>query len=84
MTKAYYELGNCLRGYFGGEFESDDQAWQTLSERFNRAYPSRGGREVELCKVIRTGRTQGGNETERDRAIRERIERILAEERISQ
>jgi hypothetical protein len=81
MTKAHYELGNCLRGYFMGEFESDDEAWETLSERFNRAFPSRDGREVELRKVIRQGRTQGGNETERDRATREEIERILAKEK---
>lgn len=76
--KASYELGNCLRGYFFGDFESDDEAWAVLSEKFNAAYPSREGRQVELKKTLRIGTTVGGNETERDRAFREAGEAIAA------
>lgn len=75
---AQYQCGNCLRGHFFGEFESDEGAWAVLSDRFNKAYPSRSGREVELIKTIRVGRTAGGNETERDRLLREKIEAAIA------
>lgn len=77
---ADYELGNCLRGWCGGSFESDDEAWRVLSERFNNAFPSRSGRDVQLRKYVRSGQTAGGNETERDKALRERIERAIAED----
>jgi hypothetical protein len=80
MKMFHYSLGNCLRGYFWGEFPDDDSAWKALSERFNNAYPSRSGREVELKKIVRSGRTAGGNETERDRKIRERVAAIVREE----
>jgi hypothetical protein len=70
---ARYELGNMLRGYFSGEFETDEEAWAVLSERFNTAYPSRNGRSVELRKRIRVGQTEGGNEREEDRAWREAL-----------
>jgi hypothetical protein len=74
---AHYELGNCLRGYFSGEFDSDDEAWRVLSERFNRGFPSRSGRTIQMSKTIREGHTAGGNETERDRLLREKIEAQL-------
>ncbi len=72
MTK--YELGNSLRGYFSGQFETDEEAWNILSERFNNAYPSRCGREVELKKTILIKTTKGGNETVLDRTLREKLE----------
>lgn len=75
----YYEGGNALRGYFVGEFPDDDTAWRVLSTRFNKAYPSRAGRDFQLNKTIRSGKTIGGNETERDRLLREKIEAILRE-----
>lgn len=67
----YYELGNALRGWFSGKFSSDQQAWTELSDRFNRGFPSRGGRHVQMTKTIRYGRTAGGNESEADRKWRE-------------
>jgi hypothetical protein len=76
---AHYELGNCLRGYCSGEFVSDDEAWRVLSGRFNRAFPSRGGREITMSKTVAYGRTKGGNETERDKALRLKLEAALAE-----
>lgn len=79
MTK-FYELGNCLRGYFNGMFETADEAWDVMSAQFNEAFPSRCGREVELRTVIRTGLTAGGNETERDRETRMKLEAILVAE----
>jgi hypothetical protein len=45
---AYYQLGNCLRGYFYGDFASDQDAWEKLGDAFNRAWPSRSGRSVEM------------------------------------
>jgi hypothetical protein len=59
--KAYYDLGNCLRGYFSGRFWTDQEAWNALSARFDRGYPSHKGREVELRKIVRQGVTKGGN-----------------------
>lgn len=79
----YYELGNPLRGYFSGEFPDDDTAWAALSEKFNNAYPSRSGREVYMTKVVRKGRTMGGNETEQDRQLREGLERLLAKDAVN-
>jgi hypothetical protein len=76
---AYYTLGNALRGEFGGEFETDDEAWDALSDLFNRRFPSRNGRSIQLTKTIRTGKTAGGNETEADRLERERAEVALAQ-----
>lgn len=58
---AFYELGNCLRGYYSGEFETDDEAWNELSDRFNRGFPSHRGRSVEMRKTVRIGLTSGGN-----------------------
>lgn len=77
-TKTYYEVGNCLRGFFGGEFETDDEAWATLCKRFDESFPSRGGRDVLMRKTIRKGTTEGGNETEEDRRDREAAEAVLA------
>ena len=76
-----YELGNCLRGFIGGRFETDDEAWDALSAEFNERYPSRGGREVVLSKSIRHGRTTGGNETDSDRKLREGLEAMLQADR---
>lgn len=76
-----YELGNCLRGFIGGKFESDDEAWDALSAEFNERYPSRGGREVVLTKAIRVGRTAGSNETDTDRKLREGLEQMLQADR---
>jgi hypothetical protein len=84
QMKPYYELGNCLRGYFGGYFWTDEEAWDVLSDRFNRGYPSRNGRGVEMRKTIRRGLTAGGNETERDRRLREHVEAILAERKAAE
>lgn len=50
MPKTFYELGNDLRGFYSGEFESDDEAWEVLSDRFNRAFPSLKGRHVHMKK----------------------------------
>lgn len=70
----HYQLGNCLRGYFTGDFETDEEAWDVLSEQFNNAFPSRGGREVQLIKTLRWGMTTGGNETDQQRNLRELVE----------
>ncbi len=77
VDKAFYEVGNCLRGYFSGHFSNDDEAWSALSDRFNRSFPSKERRSVEMRKTIRIGKTAGGNETDQDRKIREEFERSL-------
>lgn len=77
----HYELGNALRGTFSGYFNSDTEAWNALSDQFNRSFPSRSGRTVVLSKTVAHGRTAGGNETDRDRKMRLEHERILAEDR---
>ncbi|AFU88134.1 hypothetical protein CcrColossus_gp264 [Caulobacter phage CcrColossus] len=76
-----YEVGNCLRGYHHGTFTSADEAWEALSERFNRSYPSREGRQVEMRRSIHLGFTAGGNETERDRLLREKLAEVLKKEK---
>lgn len=43
-----YELGNCLRGYFKGDFEEIETAWRVLSHRFLLSFPSQSGRSVEM------------------------------------
>lgn len=43
-----YVAGNWLRGYFEGEFETLDEAWSYLSNRFLLAYPSAGGRHISM------------------------------------
>lgn len=43
-----YVLGNCLRGYFEGEFTSQEDAWRWLSKRFLLAFPSGSGRTVDM------------------------------------
>lgn len=73
-----YELGNALRGYKNGDYPDDETAWNELSDKFNRSFPSRSGRAVFMRKYIRNGKTAGGNETAVDREIREAAERILA------
>jgi hypothetical protein len=78
---AYYQLGNCLRGYFYGDFASDQDAWEKLGDAFNRAWPSRSGRSVEMWKIVREGTTKGGNETERDKALREKLDAYIAREK---
>ena len=76
-----YEVGNCLRGYHHGTFPDSDTAWEVLSDRFNRSYPSREGRQVEMRRTIHLGHTAGGNETERDRQSRLQLEALLAAEK---
>lgn len=71
----YYELGNALRGWFSGKFNTDQEAWNVLGDRFNRGFPSREGRTVQLTKTVRYGRTAGGNETDTDQRLREAMER---------
>lgn len=78
MAKTHYELGNCLRGFFSGEFETDDEAWEALGKRFDESFPSRDGRTVLMTKTVRKGKTEGGNETEEDRRDREAAEAVLA------
>lgn len=75
----FYEVGNCLRGYAYGTFPDADEAWNVLSDRFNQSYPSREGRQVEMRRSIHLGNTAGGNETERDRLLREQVTAALAE-----
>ena len=36
--------GNWLRGFYEGEFESIEEAWSFLSNRFLLAYPTKGTR----------------------------------------
>ena len=45
-----FRLGNCLRGYFEGEFNDIDTAWKYLSQRFLLSYPVEAGegRHVEM------------------------------------
>ena len=45
---ALYELGNCLRGFFSGEYDNHDKAWDSLANRFSRSFPSTSGRYVEM------------------------------------
>lgn len=84
MAKALYQLGNILRGHFSGEFETDDEAWQALGKRFDESFPSRNGRHVQMTKTVREGRTEGGNETEEDRLMREEAETILAASKLKE
>lgn len=81
MVTYLYTLGNALRGELAGRFETDDEAWDELSERFNNLYPSRDGRTVYLTKVVRSGKTAGGNETDIDRRLREAAEQLLAQDK---
>lgn len=46
---ATYFLGNCLRGYFEGEFKDLDTALGVLSRRFLLSYPSTAGRHIFMC-----------------------------------
>jgi hypothetical protein len=55
----HYELGNYLRGWFSGTFESDDEAWSLLSARFDARFLSPAGRAVVLKKGIREDKTPG-------------------------
>lgn len=50
--KEKYVLGNMLRGWFEGEFTSDEQAWKSLSRDFDKAFPSKGGRQVYMYKEV--------------------------------
>lgn len=43
-----YVLGNFLRGAYEGEFETLEEAWEWLSDRFLLSYPSEGGRHVQM------------------------------------
>ena len=52
---SFYQLGNCLRGYAMGEFPDDQAAWNDLRKKFNKAYPSENGREVELMRRVYLG-----------------------------
>lgn len=59
-----YILGNCLRGYVHGRFPDDKTAFAEMGARFDRSYPSKGGRKVEFWRCIeRSGfdHTAGGN-----------------------
>ena len=40
-------LGNCLRGYFEGDFLGHDHAWNVLTSFFVGHYP--GKRHVSMC-----------------------------------
>lgn len=46
-----YILGNCLRGYFDGNFSSLEDAWKILSYRFLKSYPCSVGRDVIMYVV---------------------------------
>jgi hypothetical protein len=50
MTRklTYYEGGNWLRGFFGGKFKNDDEAWSYISHRFLMSYPSEHGRHIYM------------------------------------
>lgn len=48
MVKKRFVLGNCLRGYFEGNFASTEAAWQYLSARFLLSFPSADGRIVSM------------------------------------
>lgn len=41
-------IGNWLRGYFEGEFESIEVAWSYLSKKFLMSFPAEKGRHVGL------------------------------------
>jgi len=43
-----YIIGNCLRGYFEGEFRDLEHALEYLPARFDLSYPSEGGRSVHM------------------------------------
>lgn len=76
--ESFYEVGNELRGWHSGKFATDAEAWAVLSERFNKSFPSRVGRAIVMRKIIGSGFTAGGNETETDKRIRLSMEEMLA------
>lgn len=46
-----YRLGNCLRGHFEGYFQTMEEAWEVLSQRFLLSYPvtpNSKGRHVQM------------------------------------
>lgn len=58
--KNHYELGNILRGWVYGDYETDEEAWKALSRVFNKMFPSEGGRGVNLIKktVVKSGNSK--------------------------
>ncbi|MHD0644075.1 hypothetical protein ACYPKM_00395 [Pseudomonas aeruginosa] len=49
-TRAQYHLGNCLRDFFTGEFDTMEEAFTMLSARFLLAYPNKGGLVISLLR----------------------------------
>ncbi len=49
-----YVLGNCLRGYVHGYFHDDYNAFRVMAARFDKSYPSTGGRTVEFWRCLST------------------------------
>jgi hypothetical protein len=43
-----YTLGNWLRGFCEGRFESEGEAWRWLSRRFLLSFPCKAGRLVSM------------------------------------
>lgn len=53
MSKNIYYMGNCLRGYYEGKFETFEEAFKVLSARFYLSFPSSSGRSVLMyCEEI--------------------------------
>jgi hypothetical protein len=77
-----YILGNCLRGWTGGEFKSDEEAWKVLSKMFLIAFPP-AGRSVQLFKrevntygfeqyiLCKTGHTKKNNRLKKEDVIKQ-------------
>lgn len=59
LSEERYVLGNMLRGWIKGNFNSPKIAWESLTKQFNEMYPSESGREVYMFKEvpIKTGST---------------------------
>lgn len=51
MTE-HYLLGNILRGFVEGYFNSEEKAWSELCDAFNKMFPSENGRGVFMYKEV--------------------------------
>ena len=52
-----YRLGNPLRGWYLGKYKNDEDAWNELSERFRKGFPTDNGkgRLIYMWKCVSEG-----------------------------
>lgn len=53
MKKNKYVIGNWLRGYFEGQFDNQQQAWEHLGKRFLLSYPTESGRGRDVTLWVK-------------------------------